>query len=270
MSSESLSLTTRVLPAHIDQAALVEVANTPICWNFAYLDSCFSITPINSFEDIVNRPKELILDYRLTLNDTEEALSYLKGIALDPEYIRSQLFFIKKDSQIIGIITLFCIPYKQLHKKSYLTLENSKLISKPISELLKLHNPDSFVIETGWLQLLSEYQNQKLGTTIVFQFLIPKIKEVISKTSAEIFILCSAKGLIDPKVRKTMFEQLKAGSTEDLKVPKTEYHKLGKINPKAIFSFITAEKMKLSILKSIFNYSLGPVFIREVLPEEKL
>ncbi|NGX63155.1 MAG: hypothetical protein KR126chlam6_00562 [Candidatus Anoxychlamydiales bacterium] len=267
MSSESVNLTAR--PEHIDQAAPIEIANKPVSWNFDCLDSCFSISPINSFEDIASLPKELILDYRLTLNDTEEALSYLKGIALDPEYTRSQLFFIKKDAQIIGIITLFCIPYKQLHKKKYLTLENSKLISKPILELLKFHNPDTFIIETGWLQLLSEYQNQKLGTKIVFQFLIPKIKEIIAKTSAEIFVLCSAAGLIDPKVRRIMSKQLKAGATEDLKVPEEEYSKFGKSNPKAVFSSITAQKMHLLALQNIFNLSLGPVFIRKVLQEEK-
>lgn len=234
-----------------------------------YLDSFFSITSINSLEDLANLPKELILDYRLTFKDTNEDRSCLKGIDLDPEYNRSQLFVIKKDAQIIGICTLFYVPYKQLPKKTYITLEKSRLISKSILELLKFDNPDTFVIEVGWFQLLTEYQNQNLGTKIVFQFLIPKIKKLIAKTSTDFFLLCSASGLIDHKVRKIMAEQLKTLTTEGVEIPKEELSKLGKINPKAVFTSITATKIGLMLWDNVFNQSLGPVYMRRFLSKKE-
>ncbi len=266
MSSNYINLDKPILPVNISQnASLNDSKSKQIVFN---LDSFFSITSINSLEDLANLPKELVLDYRLTFKDTNEDLSCLKGIELDPEYNRSQLFVIKKDAQIIGICTLFYIPYKQLQKKTYITLEKSRLISKSILELLKIHNPDTFVIEPGWFQLLPEYQNQSLGTKIVFQFLIPKIKNLIAKTSTDLFFLCSASGLIDHKVRKIMAEQLKTLTTEGVAIPKEELSKLGKINSKAVFTSITAQKMGFILLDNIFNNSLGPVYIRQFSSEK--
>ena len=72
----------------------------------------FSISSVNTAEDIADFPKELSFDERLSFTDNADNLSCFKKIALDLEHNRSEIFLIKNDRDIIGISTLFLTPYK--------------------------------------------------------------------------------------------------------------------------------------------------------------
>lgn len=220
----------------------------------------FSIVPATSQEDLLN---ELPLDNRVTLNDTLDRRSCFRGLALDSEYTRSQVFVIKDNAKPIGIATLICIPYKNFDKHGYIKLENHELVFKSYQEL-GMHNPNSFIITIGWFFILPEYRGKKLGSNIFTNFLIPQIKILIQEASADLFIIVSAQGTADDQLKRKITNAWKTRSQNNIALLEETADKLGKVATHAMFTVATAKKMGLLPETDLFSLNLGPVFIKKL------
>lgn len=130
----------------------------------------FDVIPVHSLEDLNAIPKELGLDYRVTQEDTKKTRSCLKGIEKDNEYVRSQVFAIKDGESVIGVATLIVTPYRYFSEKLCLALENNTIVFRSFKEELQLNDPDSFILEPGWLHLLPEYRDKNLDTQLLHKY----------------------------------------------------------------------------------------------------
>ncbi len=90
----------------------------------------FDVVPISSIEQVNAIPKKIGLDYRVTKQDTKDKISFLKGICLDHEHIRSRVFAIKDGDSIVGVATIIITPKKHFSKEIFLktyALTSSKI-----------------------------------------------------------------------------------------------------------------------------------------------
>ncbi|NGX41691.1 MAG: hypothetical protein KR126chlam4_01537 [Candidatus Anoxychlamydiales bacterium] len=222
----------------------------------------YLIVSVNSSEDLIDFPDELGLDSRAIPKDNLETLSYFKSFALDPNYTRSILYLIKDEAKIIGVITLFCIPYVNFSKNGYIKLEGEKLVFKSLLEILNPETTNSFVIEFGWFQILPEYRNKKLASNIFNDFLYPMISSIQAKNPAKIFLVASAQGIADNETKKnirSIWHSNKSLLNLDIK-----QEKLGLIKSTATFTSLITQKFKIAPLPNTFHFSFGPIFISSI------
>jgi hypothetical protein len=227
-------------------------------------DKNFDVVSVDSVEILKTIPKELGFDYRVNSEDTEESCSFLKGIALDLEHVRSQIFIIKDGSSVIGMATLIATPFKYLNKKGFLQLDAGKIVLKSIKEILDINDSNTLILEVGWFHILPKYRNEKLGSSFVSKVLTAAIQNLVSIVfkDKKIFIVCSAKGCADMKMRKSFGKawkkHLEEKSDGTISVPD---NLLGKVDPQSQFTSIIAQRLHFEPLQ-IYNFSLGPVFIK--------
>lgn len=220
----------------------------------------FSVIPVYSIEELSHVPKDIRLDYRIKKEDTEQSLSCLRGIALDPNFTRAQIFLINDGNACIGISTLFVVPYKNLINDVYFKKIDKKLIPQSFSKLFDVQ-PGSFVIETGLMKILPQYRKKKLGKAVLSGILIPAIKELCSLSRKEIILKFSAAGCADKATQELLFK-----SSGEISISKEMEACLGKVHSEAMFTSMQAGRMQLKPLPDVFNRSLGPVFAKVISP----
>lgn len=229
----------------------------------------FDVIPVNSVEDSNAIPKELGMDYRLNIEDTKRSCSYLKGIDLDVERIRSQVWAIKDGSSVIGVATLIVTPFKHLSRKGFLQFDGTKIIFKSIKEILDVDDPDIFVIETAWFCILPKYRNKKLGKAFVSQVLISTIENLVKTVykKKKVLIISQAGGCLNGETLRKIHDSWKKylEGEVDVKIPMPEnfYNMLGKVDSNAKFTSIMAQKFNFECLK-VYGFSLGPTFMKKL------
>jgi len=141
----------------------------------------FTVTTVSSSEQFVRVAQDVGRDPRISTEDTSQSLSCLHGIALDPNFTRSQFFAIYDNHLCIGIATLIVIPYKNRASDICLKRIGDKLIAEPFSTPF-YSQPGSFVIEIAMMQILPPYRHKKLGESIVKKVLLPIIDNLCTHT----------------------------------------------------------------------------------------
>jgi hypothetical protein len=225
----------------------------------------FSVTPVRVSEDLARVSQGLGLDYRTKKEDTEQSLSCFRGIELDPNFTRSQVFLINDGSTCVGVATLFAIPYKNLTREIYFKKNGGKLLAQPFSELFPVR-PNSFVIETGWMQILPQYRHKKLGEAVLAHVLLPTIEKLCSQSKEEIVVKCSAAGCADKITRQRLFKvahEFLLTDTKEIPISLAMEPTLGQVNPEALFTS-NQSGVRLNRLSEVFNFSLGPVFAKVI------
>ena len=229
----------------------------------------FNVYPVNSSDELQSATKELSKDYRTTEGDTEISCSSFRGIDLDSEHIRSQVFAIKDNSLVVGIATLIVTPFKHLSQRGFVKLEQDSLVFKSMQETLDINDQDTFVIETGWCEIIPEYRNTKLGCAIVNQLIVPTIENLSNSLykNKKLLIICETQGPLEAKdYRKirAIFEKYTEGQTNvKIPMPNNFESMLGQVNPEAKFTSVMAEKFNFELLP-VYNFALGPVFVKRL------
>lgn len=212
-------------------------------------------------DDLQHLPNGLVLDRRILHLNAD----WKCGLNPDLEHSHFQVYIIKDKTQIVGLTTLLCIPYKNLFHHGYLQVNNGVARLKPIPEVLGIHHPDTIMIECGFTQLLPAYRKKKLGVAILNNVILPQIQECVTKFSGKAFVLCSAQGTADSsttrRIRNLWDQYLNKTPIGDISIPLED---LGKVDPQARFTEIAAKSMGLQSLYNVYSFSLGPVFIRKV------
>jgi hypothetical protein len=222
----------------------------------------YKIFPVNSFDELNSMPKELNLDYRLIKEDNFDTKSYLHSFSLDHNFTRSKLFIIKKDKDIIGVFSVFCIPQKKLKNYGYLYLKDHKLYFKSLDQILDLYESD-FVLEFGWFQLVKEFQKKHIGVNILNNIFIPLLKDLISAIPHKLVIFGSVKGQADFKI-KNLCVGFWEKREKELVIDEEEKKKLGKTHINSKFSLIMGKSLHFNFLDNVFNFSFGPVFFKKL------
>lgn len=233
-------------------------------------EKSFEIIPVNSVEDLDAIPQEVHFDYRVTKKDTEKSRSCLKGIALDFDHVRSQIFAIKDGSSTIGLATLIVTPFKYLHQKGLLRVDDNKVYLSSLREMLDINDEDTFVIDLGWFNLLAQYRNKKLGQAVLHKVLVPTI-EHLAKTvynDKKVLLFCSPRGCLNGKTWKSIHEIWQtnlAGERIEIEVSgATNFHNmLGEVYPDSKFTEVMAERFNFERLPG-YSFTLGPVFIKKL------
>jgi hypothetical protein len=226
----------------------------------------FFVTPVFSTEDLVELPSDVGLDYRIKKEDTEQSLSCFRGIALDPNFTRAQVFLIKDGPLCIGVATLFAVPYKNLNKEIYFKRTDHKLVAQSFLELFPIH-PDSFVIETGKMKILPQYRHKKLGEAILSQVLVPMIEQLCSSSHYEIIVKCATEGYLEGTIRDKMYQITRGLFTKEageIQISPEMEPLLGRVHSAAMFTSNQARRMQLDSLPGVVSFSLGPVFAKVI------
>ncbi len=221
----------------------------------------FSVTSISTLEELISISQKIGKDYRIEKDDTEQCLSCLRGISLDYNFTRSQIFSIYDGEDCIGIATLFVIPYSRIKDLIFFEINNEKLVAKQFSELFNVPF-NSFIIEPGYIAILPEYRHKKLGEAIVKDILFPIIEDISSKSRENVIIICGAQGHADKNTFGIMKEISKKKLGEVL-ISDEIRTILGKARPESMFSLHQVQKY-LHYLDGIVGISLGPVFVRQI------
>jgi hypothetical protein len=222
----------------------------------------YKISAVNSFEELNSLPKELNLDYRLIKEDNFDTKTYTHPFVLDHNFTRSKLFIIKKDKDIIGVFSVFCIPQKNLKNYGYLYLNDHKLSFKSLDQIMDLCEGD-FVLQPGWFQLVKEFQKKHIGINVLNNIFIPLLKELVSEIPHKLIVFGSVKGQADFKIKKICFSFWEKREKE-LIIDDEEKKKLGKPHINAKFSLAMADSLQFNFLNDVFNFSFGPVFFKKL------
>ncbi len=228
----------------------------------------FDIVPVSTLTELDTIKKKFGLDYRVTKEDTTDSLSSLKGITLDYEHIRSQVFAIKDGSLVVGVATLIVTPSKYFSKKCFLKREDNYFLFKTINEILD-NNEYNFIIEPAWLFLLPEYRNKNLGLTILNQVFMQTGKQLFDEfyKDTKNLVLFFAQGRVDRKmselIRKAQGEYLSGDLGVKVEIPAYLNNLLGEINPQSTFTLSMAESFNFETLP-VYDFSLGPVFMKKL------
>lgn len=223
----------------------------------------YSVSPVSSKAEFEEVSKKLTIDFRIQTDDTDEKLSCFKGVSLDPDHSRAELFCIKQGASIIGVATLLSVPYKNLDKRLYVKQKKNHLVVQSPIEIYHIKKKDTFLVEVGWLQLLPAYRKKHLGQAIVAQVLIPTIKKLLRQTSGDVLVTCCAEGAACTQVQSRLSHAITLytlGKVGKIVITNEIQSLIGKIAEGAFFTPATATRMNLSEAEDFFDISLGPVF----------
>jgi len=225
----------------------------------------FSFISLTSLQGLKQFPGDMGLDHRVVLFDTEETLSCFKGVALDPNYRRGQIFLIKDSFSIVGVATLIVVPSKNLAKRLFLKKVGNRLFVEPFSKMSLVNSSSVFLIEVGWLKILPEYQHKGLGEVIVAKGLIPVIKELRASASPkdEVIVMCTSEGIQNGMVQRFVSQaqdDYESGKSEGVLLTKEVKPYLGKTREESLFTPDAAQRMGLHLMKNEFDLSFAPMF----------
>jgi hypothetical protein len=274
--TETLGYLTLVIPFIIIIAEKFIFNNYQNYTNFLTTTFSFEISgkkidviPLSSIKDFSNIPDELGMDYRVSKHDTSESLSFLKGLDVDPNYRRSQIFLIKDGKSIIGLSTILITPFKHLSKMGFIKdrVNNNSVVLKSIAEILNIKTSNTYIITLGWLKISPKYRGKKIAKTTVCNVILPTVKKIISTYNKynNFITLCSATGLADSN-NKRQFKSKWLNSLNkksEATIELANKHLLGQVHPEAQFTFFMARNNKFKKLSDVYNFSFGPVFIKK-------
>jgi len=271
--SKNLSNNTQKKSSDVAENVLLQLCNDKYFYRASFFlesNKKIDVISVRSPTDLDSMLKELIMDYRISKKDTNDSLSFLKGIEVDPNYRRSQLFIIKDDKSIIGVSTIIITPFKHISKIVFLkkTDKKKEFVFKSIKEILNINYQESYIIELGWFQLLPKYRGKKIAKNTVAQVLIPLIKKLVLTNfeNKKFIIMCSVSGLANPMLKKQIKSKIDnyLENKGNAKIQISDDSFLGKVHPNAKFTSFMSEKNDFKKLTSIYNFGLGPVFARKV------
>ncbi len=225
----------------------------------------FLISSLTSSSEISAFPKELSFDYRVSFENKDYKLACFNQVELDPNFHRSEIFAIKDEQDIIGISTLFVTPSKHLNTIPFVYNKENQIALTYLTDHMPISNPDTYVFEIGWFQLLTQYQNQKIASNFLYSFLIPKIQKLLyTKPSADILILVSAAGTGSYKEKQLFRKIWQTDPLQKISIEPDIYAKLGKVHLGARFTYFLVQKFEFDLLPNCYNFSLGPVFYKKI------
>ena len=218
----------------------------------------YTVIMPGSLEKLKNLPDGLNLDRRISLQSK---------IGLHPDLDHScyQVFFIKDKTKVIGLTTLFAVPYKELSKQGYLVVKNNIVTLRPITAILAIQNPNSLIVECGFTQLLPAYRAKKLGVAMIKEIIVPTILNLRKKFHGDVFVICSAQGVASQslynRIQNFWNQYLKTASDSEISIP---MNNLGKISPHARFTEIAAKSFDMKQLENVYQFRFGPVFVKKL------
>lgn len=220
----------------------------------------YSVIMVNSSEELKNLPEGLFLDRRIS-----QHADWQNGLCPDLDHSRFQVFLVKDKTEVIGLTTLLYVPYKNLFKQGYLKAENNVVTLTPITEILAIKNPNTFMLECGFTQLLESYRAKQLGVAILKEVIAPTASDFITRLHGDIFVICSAQGIgsqhLFSRIQNLWNKYLEGASDRQISIPVED---LGKIAPQARFTEKAAKSFGLKQLENTYHFRLGPVFVRRL------
>jgi hypothetical protein len=214
-----------------------------------------------SSEELKTLPDGLFLDRRISQRSDE----WQNGLHPDLDHSRFQVFLVKNKTEVIGLTTLFIVPYKDLSKQGCLEVKKDIVSLKPITKILDIQNPNTLMMECGFTQLLPDYRGKKLGIALLNEIIFPKALDLRKRFSGDIFFFCSAQGVESPsfvhRIQNVWNQYLQGACGDKISIPMDN---LGKIAPQAKFTEQAAMSLGLKRLENIFHFRLGPVFVRKI------
>jgi hypothetical protein len=222
------------------------------------------IHPVTTIDEAHSTPDDIRKDYRYRDTDSSNALSTLKQLDLDPNFIRSELFHILHDGSIIGSFTLVLTPPKWIHTKRGIYSDGNSYQYRCVSDVLPCVD-QSYIIECGWLCLSNEWRGKHIGSSILKEFLVPKLHMLSSTIEIDqhLYIICSVRGKLSDK---RLFQHLRAMHKTETQSPiyllnEEEKACINSVHPESYFTKRMSEKFGLEVIPHYYGAGLGPIYI---------
>ncbi len=152
----------------------------------------YTVEPVTTEKEFNAIPKTMGTDFRISLYDNDRCRSCLSGIDYDPDFTRSQVYTIKNENSIVGVITTHIMPAKQLAKLGCIRKENNTIVFHSQKNALGLLNNNGYSIVQGLFTILDEHKGNDLPTHIQKQFQLPYVNDLIIQAPDGANIVISA------------------------------------------------------------------------------
>jgi hypothetical protein len=220
----------------------------------------YTVCSASSYQELKNL-KGLYLDRRIA----QQSDDWQSGVRPDLDHSRFQVFLLKDKAEVIGLTTLFVVPYKNFSKQGYLRLKNGVVSVTPLTEILETRNPNTLMLECGFTQLLPAYRSKKLGLAAISSVVVPTALELIKAFQGDVIVFSSAQGVgseqLFRRIRNNWNQFLEGKCQREISIPMED---LGKVAPQAKFTEKAARSLGLKRLDDVYNFRLGPVFVKKL------